>query len=148
MDLFVYVRNLMLHLFCHLQLRCCRVALHDVSDGLGVFLKALDQVFIGRGHAGVLELSYLHLQAPRVIGQLTDNEVPDSEALVAGLAGGVLALVSPGTLVTAWPRRPLPTRALTGCTVALLAGDSTRVAIASWERKRDLMRTRNFQELS
>lgn len=100
-NLSVYVRNLMHQLFYRLQLYCSRVALHDVSDGLGVFLKALDQLFIGRGHAAVLELSYLHLQAPRVIGQLTNDEVPGSEALVAGFTGRELALVSPGTLVTA-----------------------------------------------
>lgn len=147
-DVFVYVRNLLHQLFYRLQLRCGRVALHDVSDGLGVLLKALDQVFVGRGHAGDLELGDLRLQAPRLIGQLSDDEVPDREALVAGLAGGELALESPGTLVTAGPRRPLPARALAGGAVALLAGESPRVAVASWGGKRDTVRTGNFRELS
>lgn len=131
MDLFVYIRNLMHQLFYRLQLYCCRVAFHDVSDSLGVFLKALDQILIGRGHAALLELSYLPLQAQRVIGQLTNNGVPDSEALVAGFTGRELTLVASGTLVTAWARHPLRTRALTGGTMALLAGDSARVAVTS-----------------
>lgn len=135
-----------MHQLLHrLQLHCSRVALHDVPDGLGVSLQAPDQIFVGRRHAAALELRDLHLQAPRLIGQLGNDDVPDSEALVAGFAGRELPPVSPGALVTAEARRPLRARALTGGTVALLAGDSTRVAIASWERQREMMRSRNFR---
>lgn len=141
-ELLGYIRNLMHQFFDLLQLHRGRVALHDVSDSLGVFLKAVDQLFIGSGHAAVLELGYLHLQAPRLIGQLTNNHIPDSEALVAGFTGGELALVSPGTLVTAWAGRLLHTCALAGGAMALLAGDSTWLAIASWERDRDIRKAR------
>lgn len=143
-ELLGYVRNLMHQLFYLLQLHRGRVALHDVSDRLGVFLKAADQLFIGSGHAAALELGYLRLQAPRLIGQLTNNHIPDSEALVAGFTGRELALVAPGTLVTAWAGRRLHTRALAGGAMALLAGDATRVAIASWEHERDVMKTREL----
>lgn len=147
MHVLVYARILVHQLLHRLQLHCSRVALHDVPDGLGVSLQAPDQIFVGRRHAAALELRDLHLQAPRLIGQLGNDDVPDSEALVAGFAGRELPPVSPGALVTAEARRPLRARALTGGTVALLAGDSTRVAIASWERQREMMRSRNFRGL-
>lgn len=139
-DTCAYVRDLLHQLFDGLQLDCSRVAPHDVPHGLDVPLQALDQRLVGRSHAAALELGHLQLQAPRVIGQLPHDGVPEGEAAVAGLTGGELALVAPGARVAARPVRPLRARALARCAVALLAGDSTRVAIAGWEHKPDVMR--------
>lgn len=124
MNLFGSIRNLMHQVLYLLQLHRCRVALHDVPDSLDIFLKANDQLLIGSGHAAGLELGYLHLQAPRLIGQLANNHIPDSKALVARFTVGELALVAPGALVASWARCALHTCALAGRTMALLAGDS------------------------
>lgn len=128
----MYVRNLMHQVLNLLQLHCSRVVLYYFSDSFGVSLQAADQVFIWRCHPAGLQLCYLGLQTLGLIGQLAHHGVPDSKALVAGFTGGELTHVASGTLVTASAGHALRTSTLTCRTMALIAGDSPRVAVTSW----------------
>lgn len=129
----LHIRDLVHQLLNLLQLHGCGVALHDVSDCLGVPLQAADQFFVRRRHPAALKLRHLVLQTSRLIGQLADHTIPHGKALVAGLTVGELALVASGALVAAWARHALPAGAVAGRSMALLAGDSPRVAVTSWE---------------
>lgn len=70
------------------------------------------------------------------VSQLTDDHVPEGEALVAWHAVGEEARVAPGALVAAWPFHPFIADALPSGTVALWGLDATRVAITSWKEKK------------
>lgn len=70
------------------------------------------------------------------IRELTDDHIPEGEALVAWHAVGEEARVAPGALVAARPFHPFVADALPGGTVTLRGLDAMRVAITCWKKKK------------
>ena len=70
------------------------------------------------------------LQMSSLSGQLADHVVPDGEALVAGFTDGEHPLVASGAFVAPQAGKAFHTGTLTCGTMALLAGYSSRVAVA------------------
>lgn len=74
------------------------------------------------------------------ISQLTDDHVPEGEALVARHTVREEARVAPGAFVTARPFHPFIADALPSGAVALRGLDATRIAITSWRKKKACMK--------
>ena len=83
------------------------------------------------------------LQTLCLIGQFADHSVPDGEALVARFTGRELPVVTPGALVAARAEGAFHTGTLSCRAMTLLAGDSPRVAVTSWEYTERKVREEN-----
>lgn len=87
-------------------------------------------MFIGSGDAASLDGVHLVDQPVGLIGQLTHDQVPVGEALVAAFAVGEGARVATGADVTAGTRHALHAHAVTVGLVALLLGNALWVTVA------------------
>lgn len=101
----------------------------DVSDLVDFLLHRVHSLPVRPNHTTDLQgLGFLQeLLGP--VGQLSDDHVPNSKALVAGCAVGEDARVAPGALVTAWTLHTLHTHTLASGLVTLRCLDAPGVAV-------------------
>ena len=101
----------------------------DVSDLIDFLLHRVHSLPVRPNHTTDLQsLGFLQeLLGP--VGQLSDDHVPKSKALVAGRAVGEDARVAPGALVTAWALHALHTHTLASGLVTLWCLDAPGVAV-------------------
>ena len=101
----------------------------DISDLVDFLLHRVHSLPVRPNHATDLQgLSFLQeLLGP--VGQLSDDHIPKSKALVAGHAVGEDARVPPSALVTAWTLHTLDADTLAGGLVTLRCLDAPGVAV-------------------
>lgn len=107
----------------------CRVLGQNVTDGACTPLYVVDGVLVGSSDAaGFNSVDFLH-QSVGLVGEVSYDYVPFSEALVAAFTVWELAKVAPSARVTTWARHPLHTHAVACDFVTLLLSNSSGVTV-------------------